>query len=159
MPLPAAAGTVQTIEVTGLGAGVTYFFALRTIDDVALESSTSNVVSATTPIPRLTWSMQRVYWANYNDYVNRQLSIDYRLGNNGTGLAVNPTVRASICNPETVQVTTALPLPLGDLAAGAFTSVTLKYHVPTNVPRFTATTYVICQDDGGHDYWYPGPLP
>ena len=159
LPLPAAAGTVQTIEVTGLGAGVTYYFALRTIDDVALESSTSNVVSATTPIPRLTWSMQRVYWANYNDYVNRQLSIDYRLGNNGTGLAVNPTVQASICNPETVQVTTALPLPLVDLAAGSFTNVTLKYHAPTNVPRFTTTTYVNCQDDGGHDYWYPGPLP
>ncbi len=54
--------------------------------------------------------MQRVYWASWSDYQIRQLSIDYRMTNAGTGIAVVPTVRASLCNPTSVYVTTTLPL-------------------------------------------------
>jgi len=40
---------------------------------------------------------------------------------------------------------------------GANIIVTLKYYVPTNVVRFTTTTYATCSDDVGRTYWFPGP--
>jgi hypothetical protein len=54
--------------------------------------------------------MQRIYWASWADYQNRQLSIDYSLGNNGTGMALQPTIQTSICTPDTVYTVTPLPL-------------------------------------------------
>ncbi|MBO9610517.1 MAG: fibronectin type III domain-containing protein [Paenibacillaceae bacterium] len=47
-PAPAAAGTGQTMTVTGLGANTTYYFAMKTRDEVPNESALSNVVSKAT---------------------------------------------------------------------------------------------------------------
>ncbi len=47
-PTPAVAGTNQSFEVTGLTANTTYFFAIRTNDEVPNESAISNVVSKAT---------------------------------------------------------------------------------------------------------------
>ncbi|MCM8814070.1 MAG: fibronectin type III domain-containing protein, partial [Candidatus Omnitrophica bacterium] len=47
-PVPQAAGTVQTMTVTGLSASTTYYFAMMTDDEVPNRSSMSNVVSAGT---------------------------------------------------------------------------------------------------------------
>ncbi|MDO9693623.1 MAG: SUMF1/EgtB/PvdO family nonheme iron enzyme [Candidatus Latescibacteria bacterium] len=47
-PAPAAAGTRQTLEVTGLAPGTTYHFALRTLDDEGHLAALSNSASATT---------------------------------------------------------------------------------------------------------------
>lgn len=47
-PAPAAAGSAQTFTVTGLTASTTYYFALKTKDEVGNESGLSNVVSLST---------------------------------------------------------------------------------------------------------------
>lgn len=49
VPLPATAGTPQTVTISGLEESTTYHFALKTKDDVDAWSSLSNVASATTP--------------------------------------------------------------------------------------------------------------
>ncbi len=159
LPDPQAAGSAATATVTGLNAGTTYYFAIKARDDSWQESWISNVATATTTIPRLTWSIKRIYWASWDDYYNRQLSIDYNLGNSGTGIALSPTIAASIANPTSVYVTTLMPLAVANLNPGSSSTATLKYHVPTTVSRFTTTTYVTCQDDAGRMYWFPGPLP
>jgi chitodextrinase len=52
LPAPSAAGTPQTWVVTGLSPGTTYWFALKTADEVPNWSLLSNVVSkATTAAP------------------------------------------------------------------------------------------------------------
>lgn len=54
-PTPAAPGTSQTTTVTGLNSSTTYFFALKTGDDVPNWSVISNVVSkATLALPDIT---------------------------------------------------------------------------------------------------------
>jgi len=113
----------------------------------------------TTTIPSLNWTKLRVYWASWADYQNRQLSIDYRMGNAGTGIAIASTVQASLCTPSTVFTVTALPLLVGDIQPGTNRTVTLKYFVPTNVGSFMTTTYATCSDDVGRTYWFPGPIP
>ncbi|HET9325583.1 MAG TPA: fibronectin type III domain-containing protein [Candidatus Eisenbacteria bacterium] len=47
-PVPTAAGTRQTITVTGLNSNTTYYFALKTADEVPNWSGLSNVISRTT---------------------------------------------------------------------------------------------------------------
>ena len=103
--------------------------------------------------------MQRVYWASWADYQNRQLSIDYKMGNTGTGSALLATVQASLCKPGTVYAVTQLPSVVGDINPGSNKTVTLKYYVPTNVGSFTTKTYATCSDDAGSTYWFPGALP
>jgi hypothetical protein len=47
-PAPSAGGSFEYITVTGLSASTTYYFALKTSDEVPNESGLSNVPSATT---------------------------------------------------------------------------------------------------------------
>ncbi len=47
-PTPAAAGSAQGMTVSGLSAGTTYYFAIKTSDEVPNISALSNVVSAAT---------------------------------------------------------------------------------------------------------------
>jgi len=155
---PQAAGSPETAIATGLDAGTTYYFALKTKDDAWQESDLSFVAPATTQVPRLTWSKLRVYWASWADYQNRNLSIDYRMSNSGTGVAVQSTVQASLCTPDTVYTVTPLPLLIESLQPGANRTVTLKYYVPSSVGNFNTTTYATCKDDAERTYWFPGPL-
>ncbi|MBI5871368.1 MAG: hypothetical protein HZB44_10530 [Actinobacteria bacterium] len=159
LPTPLQAGSSQSITVIGLSPGTTYNFALKTMDESALYSPLSNVAIGTTTIPSLSWSKLRTYWANWTDYQNRQLSIDYRMSNTGTGFALESTVQASFCNPSTVYSVTQLPSAVGDINPGSSRTVTLKYFVPTNVGSFTTTTYATCNDDAGSTYWFPGSMP
>lgn len=47
-PAPQAAGTAQSMTISGLTEGTEYFFAIKTSDEVPNESALSNVVSTTT---------------------------------------------------------------------------------------------------------------
>jgi hypothetical protein len=48
-PAPASSGTLQSYTVHNLGREVTYYFAIRAVDDAGNPSVLSNVPSATTP--------------------------------------------------------------------------------------------------------------
>ena len=50
-PSPQVAGSGEAFTVTGLSAGTTYFFAIKTSDEVPNESAISNVPSAATAVP------------------------------------------------------------------------------------------------------------
>lgn len=50
-PIPSIAGTPESMTVTGLNYGTTYYFAIKTSDEVPNESAISNVTSATTTTP------------------------------------------------------------------------------------------------------------
>ncbi|MDO8336207.1 MAG: hypothetical protein Q7T74_05520, partial [Candidatus Saccharibacteria bacterium] len=54
-PLPASAGTSESATVNGLTAGITYYFAMKTSDEVPNVSAISNIPSlATLPAPDVT---------------------------------------------------------------------------------------------------------
>jgi hypothetical protein len=46
VPTPTSAGTVQSMTVTGLNPGITYYFAIRATDEAANTSGFSNSPSA-----------------------------------------------------------------------------------------------------------------
>jgi len=47
-PLPAVAGTSQSMTISGLSSNTTYYFAMKTSDEIPNVSEISNVVSDTT---------------------------------------------------------------------------------------------------------------
>ncbi|MBI5742653.1 MAG: fibronectin type III domain-containing protein [Candidatus Niyogibacteria bacterium] len=49
-PAPQIAGTNQSMTVSGLSAGTTYYFAMKTSDEVPNTSALSNIASATTSV-------------------------------------------------------------------------------------------------------------
>ncbi len=53
-PSPQVAGSSETFTVTGLSGSTTYFFAIKTSDEVPNESAISNVPSATTDLDGMT---------------------------------------------------------------------------------------------------------
>ncbi|RJQ46401.1 MAG: hypothetical protein C4534_02955 [Gaiellales bacterium] len=159
IPLPQPAGSPETVTITGLKAGTMYYFALKAEDEVLRRSELSNVAEVATTIPSLNWTKKRVYWASWDDYYNRRLSIDYSMKNTGTGEAFEPTVHASFCTPSSVNVVTPLPLTTGNLMPGASETIMLKYYVPSNISNFTTISYASCKDDAQREYWFPGQLP
>lgn len=48
VPLPGAAGSAQSFDVTGLNSGTLYYFAIRSVDEAGNWSGLSNVVSIST---------------------------------------------------------------------------------------------------------------
>lgn len=50
VPLPAVPGTVQSVQVTGLSPSTTYYFAIKTADEVPNWAGISNIVSKTTAV-------------------------------------------------------------------------------------------------------------
>ncbi len=54
-PAPAVAGTSQSMTVSGLSTGTTYYFAIKTADETPNWSAISNIASGTTASGSYTW--------------------------------------------------------------------------------------------------------
>lgn len=74
-PIPSVAGSLESMTVSGLTDSTTYYFAIKTSDEVPNESTISNVSSATTTTPVL----------NESDYLLVDVS---GVGLNGTSKGV-----------------------------------------------------------------------
>ena len=79
-PAPSVAGSAETFTVTGLSVSTTYFFAIKTSDEVPNESALSNVPSATTTS------------TTYAVAVTPDTTTASRLPSNGTNYTVDFTV-------------------------------------------------------------------
>lgn len=156
VPEPGSPGATETASVNGLGAGKAYYFAIRSRDEAWQLSPVSNIAVARTEEPHLTLTRQDAFWASYADYVGRELTVGYELGNKGTGPALDVSIAASYQSPGTVLMATPLPFSTGDIGPGLSAGVSLRYRIPAGVVRFTARTVGKCLDDAGRTHWFPG---
>lgn len=108
--------------------------------------------------PRLMLSVNRVYWASLDNYLERLLTVEYRMSNPGTGACNNGKVAVAYAT-NGVYAYGPLPVMLGNLSAGAQINYNFLYQVPSGVSRFIAVSYASCWDDGGNLYWFAGPPP
>lgn len=61
VPAPKTAGSVETFAVTGLSSGATYYFAIKTADEVPNWSAISNSPSGTTLTPKIVFVSSGTY--------------------------------------------------------------------------------------------------
>jgi len=94
-PTPAVAGTVQSVIVTGLNAATTYYFAMKTGDEVPNVSTLSNTPSlATAPSPDVTAPATITDLALSNPTENTITLIWTAPGDDGaTGIAASYDIR------------------------------------------------------------------
>ncbi|MHB8793344.1 MAG: hypothetical protein ACYC6O_08415 [Thermoleophilia bacterium] len=109
-----------------------------------------------TPVrPELSLSMANVYWASYQDYILRELSVDYLIANNGPNGANGVRVVGTINSAGVNSINT--PLVVGGIAVGSSVSATIKYDAPIGVGSFRSTVYATSEDFCGGSNSYPGP--
>lgn len=110
--------------------------------------------------PSLSLDEPRPFWASYQDYVIRELSITYAFCNEGANDAAAITTVGSESTNGVILVTD-LPLLLGDLLRGVpepnCIDITYRYLVPFGVESFKTTTYVTASGPCDGSYYYPGP--
>jgi len=104
--------------------------------------------------PVLALSMSRIYWASYQDWQNHQLSIDYKVTDNGPGTAFQTRVTGATAT-NGVYLTTTVPVNLGNINQGSSAPFTLKYYIPVGVTSFSVAVYAACNDQGGASYSFP----
>jgi hypothetical protein len=120
----------------------------------AINSSGSVIESFTLGAPQLSLTNGWTYWESYADYRSRFLTIEYTLGNTGSGDA-NDIQVSSLYASHGVVAATATPLLLGNLAAGGSLTTHVKYVIPYGVTSFFAFAQGTCEDDVGGTYAYP----
>lgn len=118
---------------------------------------TDQVWSFTVTSPALVDMAIRTYWENYASYLQRMLSIDYRLTDTGTGRCLAASVATGTASGGVLP--DGFPVALDGIASGDFAAYTIRYSVPAGVGRFMALNYASCTDDAGNTYWSTGRPP
>jgi len=145
--------------------GVTWFNLIKE-SDWRVQSSASSLQAFKAAInridavqrpcesPSLSLQANRSHWADYSDYVNRVLTVDFTLGNEGPGDGYDLFIYNS-WSTEAVAVETDLPLLAGDVPVGSSTLIRLRYSIPTGVDSFYTSVHSILKDDCGSRYRFP----
>lgn len=84
------------------------------------------------------------HWGSYAEYQVGLLTVDYGVVNAGPGQVYNATLMTATANND-VDVSTLVPIWMGDLDPDTTNGVTVKWTVPSGVPSFR-TTLSICSD-------------
>ncbi|MHB9111453.1 MAG: Ig-like domain-containing protein [Thermoleophilia bacterium] len=83
------------------------------------------------------------FWHNYNDYLERRLTVDESLKN--TGGCLPCLLRLAQVEPsDGVSLETTLPIDLGELQPAENITVRMKFRVPAGVSRFQSRARFIC---------------
>lgn len=104
--------------------------------------------------PLLGLGLSKVYWASYEDYLTRELSIDYSISNDGADHAFAGRIISGAAN-NGVTVLTPSPISLGNLMDDTSYTFIKKYSIPAGTAKFAAEMQVSAQDQCGASYSYP----
>lgn len=101
---------------------------------------------------QLRLSMAGARWASYEDFLNRQLTVDFSIRNSGSRGAYGIHQTGS-SNSQGVRLVSQFPQ--FDLPGAGFREIQLRYHVPYGVVAFRTELRVGAGDDCGASFAYP----
>ncbi len=104
--------------------------------------------------PALTLQETQVFWASFADYTIGLLSVSYVVDNAAGPDAYGVSITGTV-NTGGVNLVSAVPLSLGNIATGGSASMTLQYDVPVSVTGFLNTVQASAWDICGNGYTYP----
>lgn len=96
--------------------------------------------------PQLRPSSVAPFWATYNDFRERRLTVDESLQNIGGCLPCAINI-SNIEADNGVIIETPMPIDMGELPATATGTITVKYRVPPGVSRFRARLHAVCRPE------------
>lgn len=105
--------------------------------------------------PDLSFSLARVYWASYDDFLFRRLSLDFGVTNVGSDTAYEVEINSSMAT-NNANVLTTIPISLGNIAGGSSHVVTLQYKVPLLVQNFETNVHATGRDECNNLHEYEG---
>ncbi|MHB8858751.1 MAG: SGNH/GDSL hydrolase family protein [Thermoleophilia bacterium] len=103
---------------------------------------------------RLRLSYGRSSWASYSDYIDRWLSVDFILSNEGGDDALGAQMLQSV-NSDNVLCVSPMPYEIGDIPAGSLANFTLRYEVPPGVTFFRTVLKAEAGDTYGWRHEFP----
>ncbi len=111
------------------------------------------------PEPRLSLSIDSVFWGSYQDYLSGRLDVDYLVTNEGPGIADNMSIEKVVTSPADVSVACPLPAEFSQIEPGGQVKLELKYDVPSGISRFRTALFASCYDGSGAEIWFPAEPP
>jgi hypothetical protein len=130
---PASDGNTGSYrQATGSGT-----FTLRAGVAPGADNPWSLVINGSMTVlqPSMSISVVNTFWGNLGlDYAVRNVSVTYRVTNTGLGDSFGDTLVSTSSSTPGVHPLGITPQPLGDLAAGASTTVTVRYHLDLLAP-------------------------
>lgn len=154
----ASAGSdTHRLVASGLQPG-TYYAKVRSTDPGGSVSMGPEfqVVIPGEVAPQLTVQQERTYWSDYASYLERQLSVDFRIANTGQG-AANSLLITGISTSEGAASSVVLPLALGNIPSGSSGLLSMKWSVSQTVGTFNVRLWAQALTAQGTKVYYPGP--
>jgi len=105
--------------------------------------------------PALSIGGKDAYWASYDDYGKRQLSVSFTIDNAGPDAYA---ARHEGATASSGVVPLDAPGLAGDIPAGGSIMISLKFQVPQGVGNFVTQLFISARDAAGASYSYPGPF-
>ena len=96
----------------------------------------------------------KAYWADYEDYYTRRLTVNYEFSNFGAVDAYNLSMVGSESTND-VQLASSIPHWVGNVPAFQKQRFTLEYYVPDGVKTFRATNHAVGENSCGAGFAYP----
>jgi hypothetical protein len=141
-------------ENTGGSGNTDYTIINKPAEDVVKSWYALGLAQA----PAIGATVNSVGWRSYADYQARNLSVDYKIDNIGSGPANDVTLTDSRATAG-VQTLTTLPVNLGSLDPGNGSAMTVTYKVPPGVASFRAFIDITFLDVSGNRHHFPEALP
>jgi hypothetical protein len=146
----------HSVTLTGLDPAAAGYQVRVSSYDGNANGVSSSIQFCSGQEPVLSLSYEGARWASNDDYLARQLSVDYSIVNLGASTAVGVTI---VGTEDTNGVfSTGLPV-IGDLTPSTGASFTLTYTIPPGVQAYRSTVFATAGDSCGNLFNYPGPLP
>lgn len=143
--------------ISGLTIGTTYLYEAKSRDSSGEVVSSGSFVTSGTPQVQLNLAQSGTRWADYDDYVNRILTVEFSVGNQGLQTARSAFVLRSMANMGVESMPSVSSL--GDIPSGESRAMELRYRVPAGVTTFLTRIYLSADDDRGRTYYYPEAPP
>jgi len=102
---------------------------------------------------------EATYWADFSDYVNRELTITYQITNISSDFSIYDMQIVATTSNAGVSPASPMPISLGDIGPGGQVAFMLKYLVPENIHAFRTSIFASIIDACGGVSYYPTMPP
>lgn len=154
----ATAAGIECATPAGLSPG-THTVTVSVLDNAGNKGMSSGSLTIDAPPcaagkPMLSLGSPAPYWASYQDYQARVLSVSWAIANSGTTGANNVTMTASTPGAG-VTLVSSLPAVIGNIGGGTSGNIVLRYQLPAGIHTFRVVNAASAEDECGNSYAFP----